>query len=380
MGRNTFTRSSFKAASTAHVPRSGPATQRGHEVVRTTGKLDPLVDPSSYDVIRPSKLRFEQLPSGLYELTIGCSMPIETRLDTTGSMGDNVDKALAVLPDLYNLCSKVLPGFDVHVAIGIFGDCADDFVLCRPQFEMEAEKIVEQLTLMHPEHGGYGNGGEDPQYGLFGAAYLVAAYANCIGLKRYDFTVSDEPARDLLFSDQLIRVFGEKVFDRAADNGFQISKTDLPSTKEVVQDLLNQAHAFFMEVPNRDRTHQFWTDVFGPERVIVLPRIELLPQIQAIIIGLTEGTLGLDQIADFLAEFHVGKEEAKLIERSVANIPIGAQVALRQGIRIPQAGDLFSEKPDVFKKTNLWPIDPDKIPVANAVASDDQGSEGPDWL
>lgn len=329
------------------------------------------MDPAEYSVIRRSLLRFEEQPNGLFELTVGCSMPIEIRLDTTGSMGDNVDRALKVLADQYDLCSRVLPGYDVHMAIGIFGDCADNFVLCRPQFEMLADKIVHQLTLMNPEHGGAGNGGEDPHYRLFGGAYLVAAYANRIGLKGYDFTISDEPARDNLNERQLVRVFGPDVFDKVKANGFDIDRNNLPSTEEVVQDLLKRAHAFYLEVDGYDRynAHAFWTRVFGPERVIVLPRIELLPQVQAIIIGLTEGTLSLSDVTGFLTEAKVTKEEAKRIENSVANIPIGAQEVLREGIRVPQKGDLYRDK------TDLWPIDPSEVPDAITEESDE-----PVWL
>lgn len=374
MGRSTFTRTAFAAAHTAYVPTRGPATRRAQEEIRRTGKLNELVDPAGFGVIRRSLLRFEERPDGLQELTIGTSMPIETRLDTTGSMGDNVDRALKVLPDLYDLCSGVLPDYDVHVAIGIFGDCMDNFILCRPQFEMLAEKIVEQLTLMNPEHGGAGNGGEDPHYGLFGGAYLTAAYINRIGLKGYDFTISDEPARAQLSEQQLIRVYGSDVFDKVKANGFDIDRNDLPSTKEVVQDLLMRAHGFFLEVDNRYNAHGFWTDVFGPERVILLPRIELLPQVQAIIIGLTEGTLSLDHVGDFLQEFKVSAAEAKNIQRSVANIPIGAQADLREGIRVPQKGDLFTDK------TDLWPIDPSDAPVLVPAATATEQAEGPSWL
>jgi hypothetical protein len=214
-------------------------------------------------------------------------------------------------------------------------------------------------------------GGEDPHYGLFGGAYLVAAYANRIGLKGYDFTISDEPARDNLNERQLVRVFGPDVFDKVKANGFDIDRNNLPSTEEVVQDLLKRAHAFYLEVDGYDRynAHAFWTRVFGPERVIVLPRIELLPQVQAIIIGLTEGTLSLSDVTGFLTEAKVTKEEAKRIENSVANIPIGAQEVLREGIRVPQKGDLYRDK------TDLWPIDPSEVPDAITEESDE-----PVWL
>jgi hypothetical protein len=380
MGRSTFTRSAYDSASSKHVPKKGPITRAAQERIKQTGKLDPLVDPAEFGVIRRSLLRFEEQPSGLFELTIGCSMPIETRLDTTGSMGDYVDRAYKVLPDLYDLCSQMLPGYDVHVAIGIFGDCIDKFVLCRPQYEMLAEKIVHQLTLMNPERGGGGNGGEDPHYGIFGSAYLTAAYINRIGLKRYDFTISDEPARYDLRENQLIRIFGDAVFDKVKANGFSVDRNDLPSTKEVVQDLLKQAHAFFLEVADGygwGGAHEFWTEIYGPERVIVLPEIEMLPQVQAIIIGLTEGTLSLDQVPNFLAEFKVRSVVVDHIQESVANIPIGAQAVLRDGVQVPQKGDLYRDKGD------LWPIDPSELDldVTDQVTADvGSGEDGPDWL
>jgi hypothetical protein len=259
-----------------------------------------------------------------------------------------------VLAHAFEFCGQVLPGYDQQVATGIFGDVIDKFVICRPQFEMVADKIVEQLTLMVPERDG-GDWPEDPHYGLFGAAYLTAAYIHRIGLKSYDFTVSDAPAREWLDKGTLVRIFGEEVFNKVAENGHQINADNLPTTEEVVQDLLKIAHAFFFQVGNNSQANAFWSEVFGRERVIALPRTELLPQVQAVIIGLTEGTLELSQVERFLQEANVGKDDARKILRSVANIPIGAQAALPNYTKRPQKGDFFREK------TDLWPIDKSEV-------------------
>lgn len=376
MGHETLSRTSYNSAVNKHVPTSGPVTRRGVEEVRKTGKLNPLVDPAGFDVIRRSLPRMEKQDiSGLYRLTVGIPMPIEIRLDTTGSMGDNVEKAMKNLPDTFGLCSELLPGYDVQMAIGIFGDCDDNFVLCRPQFEMTAAKIVEQLTLMVPEGCGGGNGGEDPQYGLFGAAYLTAAHINRIGLKGYDFTISDEPARIRLRKQQLKRIFGDEVLQRVADNKFEFSE-EMLNTEKVVQDLLDRAHAFFLELDSRySNMHSFWVDLFGPERVVVLPNIELLPYVQAAIIGLTEGTLDLSGVAEFLKENKVNGSDTSRIIRSVSNIPIGAQAILRAKLDrpLPQKGDLFREK------TDLWPVNPDEV-VTNTTEIGSENNEGPNWL
>lgn len=372
MGKDVFTRDTYKRARETHVPEKGPVTKKAEQQARDTGKLNPLVDPSGYGVIRRSLPRFEQLLNKLWLLTVGTPMPIETRVDTTGSMGDNVDTAMEVLVNLLEACTQVLPGYDIQIATGIFGDVVDRFVLCRPQFEMVAEKLVEQLTLMVPDRSG-GDSPEDPHYGLFGAAYLTSTYIEKIGLKGYDFTVSDETAHEWLDESTLVRVFGPEVFDKVAENGWQIVKNDLPSIPDMVKDLLKRAHAFFLQVGNHNHTTRFWQSVFGEQRVVVLPSTEVMPQVQAAIIGLTEGTLSLSNVEDFLLRHNMKASDAKAVARSVSNIPIGAQAALPNFGRRPQQGDIFREK------TDLWPMDPADLPTGDG-ADAATGGSGPGWL
>lgn len=353
MGRRTFNTTTY-AAATLHVP-TRDVTRAAEVEFRDTGKLDPLVDPAGFGLIRQSLMRFEEQADGTYVVTIGTPRAVETRLDTTGSMGHFVDVAMRNLKDLYLLTQGMLPGRDLQIATGIFGDCIDRVVLCRPQFEMEPAKIVNQLTLMTPQRGGGGNGGEDPHYGLFGGAYLTDTYSNWIGLRDYDFTVTDEPARDRLDERQLIRIFGEDVFDKATENGYEISRRYLPDTKEVVDTLLKRTHGFVLSVGDRYDAVRFWKRMYGPERVIVLPDINYLPHAQAVIVGLTEGTLSLEEVEGFLAEHKVPSLAARALMRSVVNIPIGAQTVLPNFDRQPVAGDVFR------KKTDLWPLAPNEV-------------------
>jgi hypothetical protein len=266
---------------------------------------------------------------------------------------------------------------------GIFGDFEDPHILCRGQFEMEATKLVSQLGVMVPYKQGGDNGGEDPHYGLFGAAFLTATYLQAISLRGYDFTVSDEPARYDLRADQLVRVYGGDVFDKVAENGYtEINRRNLPTTKEVVEVLLKRAHAFFLEVPGHPYydTHGFWTKIFGPERVVILPSVMLLPQVKAVIIGLTEGTFGLEQVADFLMENNASRQEAEEIQLSVSSIPVGAQAALPNFGRRPKVGDMFEDKPDINTKTNLWPINSDQTLPEQTRPTRKRPSSGPNWL
>ncbi|MCL2444707.1 hypothetical protein FWD07_01120 [Candidatus Saccharibacteria bacterium] len=362
MGKEVPTRTTYEAARhTFGATSDTHVTHAAEQKAKTTGKLAPEVDPAlgHPDAIRHSKLRLDKHGDRLI-VTVGCPMDIESICDTTGSMGDNVDTALRVFPDTYDLVSKVLPGYDPQLALGIFADIQDKWPLQRPQFEMTADKIVEYLTNMSPERAGKDTP-EDPQYGLFGAAFLTATYTNRIGLKGYHFTISDAPGRDgsnsnaLAFSiSNLQRVFGDSVFDLVRQNGHEIDEHNLPSTHSTVRHLLKRAHAFFLQVGDSSETSRFWTEVYDTERVIKLPDTKYLPHVKATIIGLTEGTLQIGGVRDFLRSTNLSGNIAEIIEAAVRNVPLLEQAKLREKLEhpVPVAGDIFANKSD------LWPTSP----------------------
>lgn len=378
MGRNTFTRKSYAAAYGTHVPKGTRATGRAEEQARRTGKLKPHVDPAGYEggryMARPSRLRMEPHPTrdGLFELTDGTSMPVETLLDTTGSMGDNIDKALRALADAYMWCSSALPQYHLHMATATFGDIyVDQFPLCRTQFEMEAEKMVMQLTDLVANNRGGGNGGEDPEYGLFAAAYLTDLYVNKIGLKGYHFLVSDEPGRDRLDRDWMKRIFGEHLHAVLAENGLHFNES-LPETPQIITDLTDRMHAFFLYAGNDRECRSYWVERYGPQRFICLPDVSLLSQVQATLIGLTEGILGLGDAEAFLLEHQVSTTNARLILDSVANIPLGVQAQAENYARRPKKGDIFRTKED------LWPLSAEELGAAEDAVT--KSAAGPQWL
>ncbi|MES2931228.1 MAG: hypothetical protein V4682_00835 [Patescibacteria group bacterium] len=350
MGRAVLSEVAYRGvADTARA--AGSATHRGEQRHREGKGLDPLVDPSGFGVIRRSLSWYE--PRGdKFELLRGVAMLEETRLDTTGSMGRNVEIAMKVLPTTYELlatgANPVLGRYDTQMITSIFGDVCDHYVLNRSQAELD-ERIAEQMTLMVPEGGG-GDNPEDPQYGIFGGAFLTQTTISAYDLKHYDFTISDAPGRHIIDPDTLIRVFGKDVFDRLVENGHQINKKNIPDLKETVQALLTRAHAFFLQVGGESNANRFWTSVYGPDRVIVIPRTELLPQVKAAIIGLTEGVLDLQSVEDYLQTAGLESADAKSIARSVSKIPVGAQAELPNFDKIPLRGALFENKGD------LWPI------------------------
>lgn len=349
MGRPTLSSESYKRVKD-EASSAGSATHKGEQRHKEGKGLHELVDPKGYGVIRRSLSWLE--PKGKhFELLRGIAMLEETRLDSTGSMGNNVEIAMDVLPKTYDLLAKgknaVLGRYDTQMITAIFGDVVDSYVLCRSQAEMD-DRIAEQMTLMVPEGGG-GDGTEDPQYGLFGGAYLTNTSISQYGLKHYDFTITDAPARTKLSLETLKRVFGESVLEKTQENGFKIDSKNLPTTKEVVRDLLKIAHAFVLIVGSD--AVDFWTDIYGHDRVVTIPEVKFLPEVKAAIIGLTEGVLTLQNLEEFLVkDAHLSIENAKHIKRAVAGIPIGSQAVLENFNKIPLKGEIFAAKGDI------WPM------------------------
>lgn len=377
MGRRVLSEAAYtRVAETAR--EAGSATFAGEERQRKGQGLHPLVDPSGYEVIRRS-LSWLEPEEDHFVLLRGVAMLEETRLDTTGSMGNNVEIAMEVLPDTYKLLATgpypVLGRYDVQMITSIFGDVCDDYVLCRSQAEVD-ERIAEQMTYMLPEHGG-GDDPEDPQYGLFGGAYLTSANINKYGLKYYDFTVSDAPGKHRLNRETLVRVFGSTVFEKVAENGYQINTRNIPSTKEIVASLMERAHAFFLQVGNRGDVTRFWQDIYGAERVIIMPDTRLLPYIKAAVIGLTEGALDLQSVFGFLRKTDdrdMTRNRAREAVRAVAGIPIGAQTALPNFHKIPLRGAKFAKKGDI------WPMGTNDVALHEVPIVPPAKKDGGMWL
>lgn len=359
MGRETFSVDSYRAARRDYgVTQSTNVTRQAEERARNTGRLSEIVDPA-INPMRLSKIRLNPHQKK-WIATIGCPMDIEVTCDTTGSMGGEVDTEMAILPDLYDAVAKVLPGYDPQLCLGIFGDCGDRFVMCRPQFEMEAPKIVNYLKEMAPQRGGCGNHGEDPQYAMFGRAYLTDAYTNRIGLKGYHFVVTDEPYHNHLRADEIERIFGEDIFK----NELKGMRGEIPSVEAMVTELKKKTHQFVLVMRNYsyDDTVQMWRDLCGEKSVIVIDSTSQLPTVISAIIGLTEGMIDVVDLDEILGQ------RANHLIYQLSNINIGAQAKLRHAMPhpVPKAGDIFANKGDV------WPTAADGDGGSVSVESSEQ--------
>lgn len=361
MGHKTFSVDSYRQARRDYgVTQSTNVTRQAEERARRTGRLSEIVDPA-IGPVRFSKIRLNPHQKK-WIATLGCPMDIEVSCDTTGSMGGEVDTEMEVLPDLYEAVAKVLPGYDPQLCLGIFGDCGDDFVMCRPQFEMEAPKIVNYLKEMAPQRGGCGNHGEDPQYAMFARAYLTDAYTNRIGLKGYHFIVTDEPYHNHLREEEIQRVFGSDILK----NELKGMRRELPSVKAMVAELKKKTHQFILVM--RDHSYydtlEMWRDLCGEKSVIVINSTQQLPAVISAIIGLTEGTIEVVGLKEYLGKYG----DSELIAQ-LSNIDIGAQAKLRHALPhpVPKAGDIFANKGDT------WPIQPGESP-------EEEPAETPDHI
>ena len=342
MGYRTFSIDSYRKARRDYgVTHDSDVTKKAEQRARDTGHLSEIVDPG-VNPLRCSKIRLNPHQKK-WIATLGCPMDIEVSCDTTGSMGGEVDTEMAVLPELYEAVAKVLPGYDPQLCLGIFGDVCDDFVMCRPQFEMEASKIVNYLKEMAPQRDG-GDPPEDPQYAMFARAYLTDAYTNRIGLKGYHFIVTDATCHNRLNRDDIKRIFGKEVFDNELKN-----MTRVPTMKKMIGDLKGKTHQFILVVKSYISA-SFWRDLCGEKSVIVITSTRQLPAVISAIIGLTEGTM---DVADLKRHLGGVRASSELIAQ-LSNIDIGAQAKLRHALPhpVPKAGDIFAKKGDT------WPIQP----------------------
>jgi hypothetical protein len=276
-------------------------------------------------------------------------MPVETDIDTTGSMGQNVEIAFRVQPKVQNLLiqgkSAVLKRYHAQIATGVVQDRGDQFPYQRSQFEPDNE-VERQMGLLVPEKSG-GDATEDYQLGLFAAAYLSKTSITEYGLRGYYFSVGDERGRDAFEQRVLEQVFGSTVLEKALGK----KGAAIPSVEEAVKEALRKWHVFFLQVDDNSNATSWWKDLIGRERIVRLPRTEYLAEVQACIIGLTEGVLNARNTVDFLKEANVSGGEAQRIADACLDIPLGLQKTFSNFDKIPLAGTKFAGREDIWPGT-----------------------------
>jgi hypothetical protein len=326
----------------------GIATFEGEERVRQGKGLDSLVDASQRGVIREANNLL--LPKGdQFVLEFGIAMPVKTDFDTTASMGKNVDIAFDVQPRVQKLLNDpkkgVLRRYHTQMATGSIGDTVNRFPYQVSQFEPDNE-VARQMGLLVPERNGGSTTTEEYQLSLFSTAYLTRSSVTKYGLRGYYFPTGDERGWDVLKEELATRVFGPTVFEKAFGKGNR--PQSLPKAQDMGKKVLENWHGFFLQVYSTAYTTKWWSDVLGRERVIILPRTQDLAEVQAVVIGLTEGVLDLQSAIDLLKESNVQESDAKRIVEACSNIPIGLQKTFANFEKIPMAGAIFASRDDIW--------------------------------
>ncbi len=386
---------SFKTDSEGrrHVTKS--VSDAAVQKMRETGRPPYEVDPASLGVIRRSLIRFNPLPDGTFVCTMGTPIAKASYIDTTGSMGNNNDITMAVLPEYFGVSKEVLPDgqYDLQLAVSIFGDVYhDDFGLCRPQFEMEAEKIVDYVSKMTPERDG-GDWREDPHYAAFAHAYLTDSYLRRAGLKDYFSMTTDAGMHEWGFDANVIeKLFGDGVWKGLAENGHpEITRKNLPSTAEVFNELHAHSHAFVIGVDSvnygdrhepQDPQELGYGEYFDRNHQLMIADTRCLPVVEAAVIGLTEGTLQPADVKKFLHDHQVSELNIKRVLPGLLRVPFRAQRVLEQESKVltgplPKKGDIFANKNDInpIRRAEDVPAEADVQPVKETPVEDSG-----DWL
>lgn len=334
----------------AAMDAAGEAVTGLGDQARQEGKpLDRNVDPRSGGVQRLSYNYMEEaLPTG-WKLVRGIAVPVSTDLDATGSMHENFGIAFEAIPNVQRYLERLLERYHRQFSTGAIQDVydqglrggrVDNPVLAyqKTQYE-DDQRIYKQMRHFQLARNG-DDSIEDHQLALWYMANRTKTDILRYGLLGYYFIISDEIGRDWVTAKDVKDVFGLDL---------QAARV---RTGDVAQKVLEMRHTFYLQVYSHSHTTSWWGEMIGRERVVILPETRLIPEVQAVIIGLTEGTLkDLSEARTFLEEdAHLSRRETESVLSAVIDVPKLAQ-ASRPGFNdIPKAGDVFAEERDV------WPI------------------------
>ncbi len=323
--------------------RSEGVHDKGREIYRRTGHMDPLVEVKGRTRVSRNSMTKDGEKA---ILTNGPALAVWAVFDGTGSMGHLAGMAHAALGELNAMLAGIRGRYNPQIATGVVQDVCDTHPpLQFSQFESD-ERIAEQIRLLIPDGGG-GDSTEDYQLALIYALMSIQTdINNFYGLKGYGLIVGDEIGRDDIpnsssFSDNDVSDFlGLKLQGKT-------------TTKAVAKQLLTKWHLFYVHVAThgagRDESTRWWDKKLGSGRTILVPDPDLLAEVQAGLIYVTETKQpDANGLYEFLSAGGSNKKITKVNASEIwswfteANVPFGAQVALPGYADLPKPGDIFT--------------------------------------
>lgn len=272
-------------------------------------KVDPKVKPIRESVSLPGEL----------------AMDWRTWVDHTGSMGQKIFTIYEALErQNFLLCHengpRYLGKYAAHIALALYGDVedandmkGDPHPISVTEYENEAQKIVAGLRLLRVDQGG-GDDPEDAQLALEFCRSYTRRDSNLRGQRGYEFFVTDAPGRDIVRVSSLKRVYGVSHI-----------QTNM-KTQTVANELKKQVFLVALLVsPNRNAI-TYWNSLCGAEYVVHVPNERYIPEVSAVVTGLTEGVVTHEEVAAHLVKYaNLDQGSARQIQNAVAAIPFNAQ-------------------------------------------------------
>ncbi len=235
-------------------------------------------------------------------------------LDETGSMNRVIRGIHGDLPQLFHLLlgRKYIP--HPQILFAGFGDAVSDQVpLQVGQFESD-NRMDENLENIILEGNGGPYGMESYELMMFVAARHTAI--DCFekrGRKGYLFMIGDEMAYPGVKSAEVQQLLGYS------------PQTNIPLA-QIIAEVQEKYHFYFI-IPagasgGKDpKILTYWQDLLGAQYVIRLENPDDVSETIGLAIGLNEGTIGLDDGAQHLAELGANSEAIEQIKSALSVLP-----------------------------------------------------------
>lgn len=321
------------------------AHDEGKRYYKETGKLHQNVN--IFGAKRLSHNAMVVMDEGekkIYVLVRGIKLPIIIGTDGTGSMGEKVALALKAMGKIYCMLSELNDRYQIDLSVAVLQDVQDT----HPPFQMAEfesdNRVVEHIQLLIPDRDG-GDSTEDYQLGLWYIDNQTDVDIISYGLKGYCFIVADADCREYITKKAVERYLGHTM------QGEKIS------LRKICESLISKWHLFYLNVDNDQSNAQWWQQQMGQSRVISVPDPDLLAEVQAGLIYITET---LQPTEDGLNKFLLaGSSNNRISQYDINHVwdwlqaakPLfGAQAKLPGYSQIPKPGDKFANLRDI------WPI------------------------
>lgn len=349
MGRasdvKTFDATAYRSSISAMRTRGERTHDLGRRTYQQTGQLP--ADVAIFGKVRTSRNAMIPVDGG-YELVHGPAHPTVDFTDGTGSMGQNIEKALLAMERMDAMMRGMRGRYQTYLAYGVVQDVVDPHpVVQMAQWESD-ERIAEHIRKLVPDMGG---DDDTEDYDLALAYLMLGTYTDIFhlyGLKGMARITGDEIGRGFVTAEKVKKHLGLELQGEMR-------------TSAICQQLLERWHLYYVQVSRgstrRDRTTRWWEEQLGASRVIIVPDSNYLAEVWA---GLTYVTETAQPTKAGFIEFisaegankRISADEAGNVWKwlAVAESNFGAQTRLANYDIIPRPGDIFEHY------RHAWPI------------------------